>query len=192
MNDRLLIHRDSPEGLYRTNYCNEVHGFINYALSNSRNISGAIRGSCKRCENKKFLDPNVVTMHLIQKGFMERYQCWFTHGKPYVPHETIVEKIVGSTSSSSNVHEVVYDNSNPYRNMVIDAMRMNQGYVSECPIVDEEPNADATTFFDFLKYSNKPLWDRCTSHCKLSIITQVFIINSDYGLSEADYDKIVK
>jgi hypothetical protein len=76
--------------------------------------------------------------------------------------------------------------------MVIDAMRMNQGYVSECPIVDEEPNADATTFFDFLKYSNKSLWDRCTSHCKLSIITQVFIINSDYGLSEADYDKIVK
>jgi hypothetical protein len=35
--------------------------------------------------------------------------------------------MVGSTSSASNVHGVVNDNSNPYRNMVMDAMRMNQG-----------------------------------------------------------------
>jgi hypothetical protein len=26
-------------------------------------------------------------------------------------------------------------------------MRMNQGNVSQCPIVEEEPNADATRFF---------------------------------------------
>jgi hypothetical protein len=45
------------------------------------------------------------------------------------------------------VYEVVNDNSNPYRNMVIDAMRMNQGNVSQCPIIEEEPNADATKFF---------------------------------------------
>jgi hypothetical protein len=45
------------------------------------------------------------------------------------------------------VYEVVNDNSNPYRNMVIDAMRMNQGNVSQCPIIEEEPNADATRFF---------------------------------------------
>jgi len=51
------------------------------------------------------------------------------------------------TSSASNVYEVVNDNSNPYRNMVIDAMRMNQGNVSQCPIIEEEPNADATKFF---------------------------------------------
>jgi len=37
----------------------------------------------------------------------------------------MVERMVGSTFSASNVHEVVDDNSNPYRNMVMDAMRMN-------------------------------------------------------------------
>ena len=30
----------------------------------------------------------------------------------------------------------------------MDAMRMNQGNVSQCPIVEEEPNANATRFFD--------------------------------------------
>ena len=39
----------------------------------------------------------------------------------------MVERVVGSTSSASNVHEVGNDNSNPYRNMVMDAMRMSEG-----------------------------------------------------------------
>jgi hypothetical protein len=33
---------------------------------------------------------------------------------------------------------------------------MNQGNVSQCPIIEEEPNADATRFFDLLKDSNEP------------------------------------
>jgi hypothetical protein len=36
--------------------------------------------------------------------------------------------MVGSTSSSNNVYRVVDNNSNPYRNIAIDAMRMNQGH----------------------------------------------------------------
>jgi hypothetical protein len=57
-------------------YCDGVGGFINYALSNPRNISRCdIRCSCKRCKNKKFIDPDVVTMHLLQKGLMKKYLC---------------------------------------------------------------------------------------------------------------------
>jgi len=41
--------------------------------------------------------------------------------------------------------------------MVMEAMRMNQGYVSQCLIVDEKPNVDAIMFFDILKISNGPL-----------------------------------
>jgi len=37
----------------------------------------------------------------------------------------MVEKMVGLTSSFSNVYVVVDDNSNPYQNMVMDTMRMN-------------------------------------------------------------------
>ena len=41
---------------------------ITYALSNPKNISERdIRCSCKRCKNKNFLNPDVVTMHLLQK-----------------------------------------------------------------------------------------------------------------------------
>jgi hypothetical protein len=174
-------------------YCNGVQGFINFATSIPRNFTdGGIRCPCRKCKNKKFLHQDVVTMHLLTKWFMEDYLCWYAHEELFVPNESMVERVVGSTSSASNVDEVGNDNSNPYRNMVMDAMKMSEGNVSECPIVEEEPNADAARFFDLLKDSNEPLWDGCTNHNKLSAITQAFTIKSDHGLSEAGYDKIIE
>jgi hypothetical protein len=87
---------------------------------------------------------------------MERYLCWFAHEKPYIPHDTMVEMMVGSTSNSSNVYEVVYNNSSSYINMIMDVMRMNQGYADQYPIIDKEPNANAIRFFDLLKYLDEP------------------------------------
>ena len=61
-----------------------------------------------------FLNPDVITIHLLQKRLMEKYLCWFAHGEPYVPYETMVERIVRLISSSSNVHGVANDNNNHY------------------------------------------------------------------------------
>jgi hypothetical protein len=97
------------------NYCNEVQGFINYVTSNPRNITGGnIMCSFKRCKNKKFLDPDIVTIHLLHKGFMEEYLRWYANGEPFVPRETMVERMIESTSSVNNVHEVVNNNGNSY------------------------------------------------------------------------------
>jgi len=43
----------------------------------------------------------------------------------------MVGRMIESTSSFNNVHRVIDNNSNPYRNM---------GHVSQCPIVNEESN----------------------------------------------------
>jgi hypothetical protein len=80
-------------------------------------------------DSSYILDLDVATIYLLQKEFMEKYLCWYAHEEPYVPHDTMVKRMIGSTSSSSNVQEIVDDNSNPYRNIVMDAMEMNQRYV---------------------------------------------------------------
>jgi hypothetical protein len=179
--------------LWRIDYCNGVQGFNNNALSNLRNISGGgIRCLCKRCKNKKFIVPDVVMMHLLQKEFMEKYMCWYAHKEPYVPHNTMVEMMVGLTFSYSNVHGVIDDNSNSYKNIVVDAMRINQGHVGQFSIMDEERNSKAARFFDLLKDYDEPLWDGCTNHSKLLVVAQVFNIKSDHGLSEVNYDRIVE
>jgi len=63
----------------------------------------------------------------------------------------MIENMVGSTFSSSYMHGVVDENNNSYRNMIMDAMRMNKSYSGEYLIIDEEQNADATWFFIFKK-----------------------------------------
>jgi len=139
MDDRSWMYRDSPQGLRRIDYCNRVQGFINFATSIPRNFTrGGIRYPCRKCQNKKYLHPDVVMMHLLHKGFIENYQCWYAHGEVYVSERRMKETVVGSTFTASNMHEAANDNTNPYRNMVMDAMRMNQGNVSQCPSVRDE------------------------------------------------------
>ena len=85
--------------------------------------------------------------------------------------------MVGLTSSASNVHEVVNDNSNPYKNMVMNATRMNQGNISQCSIIiEEEHTADAAGFYDLLKDSDELLWNDYTNHSKLSVIYMIFLL----------------
>jgi len=110
-------------------------------------------------------------MHLLHERFMEEYLCWYAYEEPFVPHETMVERMVGSTSSASNVHGVETNNSNPYRTMVVGVMRMNRGHVGQCSTINEEPDANTTRFFFYLlKDFNEPLWDGCTNHSKLLVI----------------------
>jgi hypothetical protein len=58
--------------------------------------------------------------------------------------------IIGSISISRKIHKVVDDDNNCYRSMMMDLKRMNRGYSSKGSCVDEEPNVDATRFFEFL------------------------------------------
>jgi len=62
----------------------------------------------------------------------------------------MIVRMVGLTSSSSNVHDVD-DDLNPYKNMVIHVMGVNQGYVGKFPTIHEEPNVDVASFSVFWK-----------------------------------------
>jgi len=55
------------------------------------------------------------------------------------------------------MHRAIDYNSNHYRSMVIDAMRMNQGDARKCSIIDEESNIDVTRFFYLSKDYKEPL-----------------------------------
>jgi hypothetical protein len=74
----------------------------------------------------------------------------------------MLEKIIYSTFSSSNIHEFVDDYCNPYRNIVMDVIKIKHGYSrknSRNIPLDEEPNIDATRFFEFLKNYDETLWN---------------------------------
>ena len=96
---------------------------------------GGIRCPCRKCKNLKFLHQDVVTMHLLTKGFMEDYLCWYAHGELFVPDESMEEQVVGSTSSSTNMHEVGNENSN-HRRITHIPKRTHVRRVSVCTSTD--------------------------------------------------------
>jgi len=62
----------------------------------------------------------------------------------------MLERMINSTSSSSNIYGFTDDNSNYYRSMMMDEMRMNHDYLGEGSFniyLDEETNIDASIFF---------------------------------------------
>jgi len=70
--------------------------------------------------------------------------------------------MIDSIFNSSNIHEFADDNSNTYRSMIMDVIRMDHNYSGEGShniLLHEKPNVDATRFFELLKYSNELLWD---------------------------------
>jgi hypothetical protein len=90
MSDRSW-YQDSPKRFYTQDYLQRVESFINFVLSKPKNISaGEIRCPFMKCNNKKSHYKNVVMMHLLKKGFIEKYLFWYAHGEPYVPHETML------------------------------------------------------------------------------------------------------
>jgi hypothetical protein len=72
-------------------YCNGVQGFVNYALSNLRNISrDGIRCSCKN-KKKIYWSKCCNNKCSKKKRLIEKYICWYAHKEPYVPYDTMVE-----------------------------------------------------------------------------------------------------
>ena len=49
------------------------------------------------------------------------------------------------------------DNSNCYKSMMLNAIRINHGYSSEDSYIDEESNVDAAKFFKLFKDSDELL-----------------------------------
>ena len=49
---------------------------------------------------------------------MEEYMCWFAHWEEFVPHKIMVEKMIGLTSSSSNMNGVIDANNIFYMNIL--------------------------------------------------------------------------
>jgi hypothetical protein len=55
------------------------------------------------------------------------------------------------------VHKVLDDHSKYYREYGYGCKRINQGYASECSIINKEQNANATRFFELIKDFDEPL-----------------------------------
>jgi hypothetical protein len=103
MNDHFWMYRDLSERFYRQDYLQEVESFTNFVLFKLKNISaGKINIHAWRVKIKSLTIKMLLSCIYLKKMFIKKYLYRFAQENPYVPHETMLEKMVGSTSNFHN------------------------------------------------------------------------------------------
>ncbi|XP_048489971.1 uncharacterized protein LOC125491934 [Beta vulgaris subsp. vulgaris] len=156
---------DRREGRFlKTEFVIGVRGFIEFAQQNHKfKDADKIRCSCFRCNNKRFFDVDIVREHLYKKGFCHNYFDWLCH------RET--------------VDETPSEPSNPYRDMIVDALGHNEENPNNEQInnVQEEPNDEAKKFFELLKAADSPLYAR-SKVSVLEMASRIISLMCEYNL----------
>jgi len=181
-------------GCITNEFIEGVNEFLDFAFSQTDFVSeDKIRCPCRACKNKRFHSRDDVTYHLYSKGFTQYYDRWTAHGEP------MVSEFVGETSNSfSERQESVIPIPCPYRTMVMDAFggqfdenvgpNFDFGMTQE---IEEPPNEEASKFFKILQDADEPLYQGCTSHSRLSAMSQLLNCKSEFNMSEACYDRLM-
>jgi hypothetical protein len=175
-----MMRRKDNNGQVTEEFKNGVDDFIKIAKRQLgvADVLGRIFCPCFKCKNCVREKTFWVEKHLYEHGFMENYLNWTIHG----------ENQWGDSSSMSNVHDEEMETRNPYVDMVIDAMGDD---LSEDQNLEEDPNPSASKFYTLLRDADEPLWVGCHKHTKLSAVTQLLNLKSEFNMSESCYDRMI-
>ena len=76
---------------------NGVICFVEYAFKNKSEGIGVVYYPCGKCRNVSLHDMEIVIMHIVQNGFIQRYTLRHLHGerrKKFREEETTLQTIV--------------------------------------------------------------------------------------------------
>lgn len=57
--------------------------------------------------------------------------------------------------------------------------------------IEEDPNPSTSKFYNLLSDVDEPLWDGCKKHSKLSTVTQLLNLKSEFNMNVSCYDQMI-
>ncbi|XP_057999061.1 uncharacterized protein LOC131177905 [Hevea brasiliensis] len=185
--------RKLQDGQLNPEFVKGLEAFIKFACSKPEFMDASkIRCPCKKCINRKYLNVDDVTLHLMRWGFRPNYHEWTTHGESPIPSMIAAEVTLPSAelfqSDNNMYHNLVFDAAGPqFQNMGSDAPSPDIAFEN----MEEPPNLNAQKFYDMLNAAEEELWPGCERHSQLSAVARMLNIKSEHHLSEKCYDAIV-
>jgi len=160
-------------------FLNGLESFLRFAQNQpSYKNRGDLLCPCSRCLNRKRLDADMVGNHLYERGFMDFYFIWTSHGE---------QCGYSGEASTSNIQDHVDEGTNsPVENMIHDEYQeTNIPYGGSDENVFEEPSGDASIFFKRLEDAQQPIYEGCAEGLSgLSLSSRLMNIKTDHNLSE--------
>lgn len=93
---------------------------------------------------------------------------------------------------TSNDDHVNPNTTNPYRKMVLDAVGLTSILIPSSEPIEEPPNANAKKFYHMLKVTDTSIWDGCTSHSQLSIVSRLLNLKSKKRFLKKGFNQTVQ
>ncbi|XP_076885659.1 uncharacterized protein LOC143535231 [Bidens hawaiensis] len=184
-----MYKRTNSDGSSILEYYNNLNKWLDFVYSNENVVDRRvtkrhkivldIKCPCLRCQNGIYIDRETVQKHLLTKGFMPLYYTWCEHG----------ETSTHNVGQSSTVREVVSDDNDGCRQMVIDSMYSSSfdPTAHSNTFEGDIPNSEAKGFYDMLKVVDEPLWEGANCS-KLQSITSFLNWKSLYNVSTTSYN----
>ncbi|OMO58327.1 Transposon, En/Spm-like protein [Corchorus capsularis] len=182
-----MYHLLDNNGFPSNDFMRGVKEFLYFAFSQINNVfENTIRCPCFKCDNKELHTRDIIFYHLLSRGFTSGYYTWFAHG------EFFNNDNHHRGESSQNVN----NNLNEYQRMVMDAgfhdeCSWNENDLNNDNCFEETPNPGAARFFSLLKDADEEVWEGCTTHSKLSAVSQLLNCKSESNMSDATYDRLM-
>ena len=123
-----------------------------------------------------------VRLHLYERGFMQNYYIWTSHGENIRDDDSIVFEIP-VTNQRSLYETVVMDSIIPKTgsyNQKLGHFIISFWDNDNEMRIEEEPNAEVRAFCDILNATRKPLWEGCEEESLLLAIS----IKTNTNMSE--------
>ena len=113
--------------------------------------------------------------HLYTRGFVAHYELWSSHGELNI-----------QSSAPANY----FASTSTYVDMVVDAAGPEFN-IHEDQTNEEVSNDTAQRFYQLLRDADEPLWDGCEKHTRLSAVSQLLNLKSEFHMSESCFDRLL-
>ncbi|XP_060202488.1 uncharacterized protein LOC132630922 [Lycium barbarum] len=150
--------------------------FLNFAFSNA-SVDGKIVCPCITCGFKVMCNRANVFGHLLQKGFPEKYTCWYMHGEKHV--QSIVESISPVQDEPVRqypMHDMLNDAFGVFDNDFQDSGPSNLPNNDHPGGAEVNGQEERDKIKELLEDGNQELYDGCAKYSKLSFMVHFYHI----------------
>ncbi|XP_019184421.1 PREDICTED: uncharacterized protein LOC109179380 [Ipomoea nil] len=163
-----------------------VQEFIQCAEEN-RNKKAEDFITCPCCDCKifrRYRSSEEVKIHLIRRGFKERYEQWIWHGESLPPSTSVSknEAQAYSETHAENETHVSNDKGDEINDRIDEMMCDMQEDFSEMP----------TEFKCLFDNAEKPLFSGCTKFTKLSGVLKLYNLKAKNGWSDKSFTGLLE
>ncbi|XP_074362218.1 uncharacterized protein LOC141702437 [Apium graveolens] len=172
-----MSHRDNGRGGLFDEYKRGVDSFVEFA-QRIKYSDGNILCPCNECKNLLWKTEDELKMHLNRFGIIESYTRWYFHGEKSDFHNHY------SMRTNKNDEDDVYDAFEMLRNLGEEQ--------NEIEDMEEEPNEEASQFYNMLNQTSVPLSPNHEKDSKLSFVIKLLHFKNRHHCSQKGFDELLE